>query len=101
MRFLEAHRKIPSPSPALPHPTFRLPAVHAQQPRRRLPDARALAGAGDRLRVVEQIKAGLDVILGSDYASFLAAFIRPLLQVRPAIVSCVPPRTSAVALSQR
>ena len=42
---------------------------------------RALVGSADRLRVVEQLKAGLDVIQGTEYPNFLSAFVRPLLQV--------------------
>ena len=42
-----------------------------------------LAGAADKLRTVEQLRAGLDVIQSPDYPSFLAAFVRPLFQVTP------------------
>jgi hypothetical protein len=37
---------------------------------------------------VEQLKAGLDVIQGTEYPNFLSAFVRPLLQVMPVIASC-------------
>ena len=42
-----------------------------------------LAGTADRLRTVEQLRAGLDVVQSPDYPNFLNAFVRPLFQVTP------------------